>query len=91
MDGFKCRLERAKVWDCDLEVKLEKNIQNKAWRNIRMKKKKTEERIKDIEDYVKPNMFKQILRRKQESPRKTIVFEVIMAENFTKHMKNINQ
>lgn len=56
-----------------------------------MKKKNTEERIKDIEDYVKPNMFKQILRRKQERPRKTIVFEVIMAENFTKHMKNINQ
>lgn len=55
------------------------------------KKKKTEERIKDIEDYVKPNMFKQILRRKQDRPRKTIVFEVIMAENFTKHMKNINQ
>lgn len=55
------------------------------------KKKKTEERIKDIEDYVKSNMFKQILRRKQDRPRKTIVFEVIMAENFTKHMKNINQ
>lgn len=40
LDGFKCRLQTAEEWICELEVKLEENIQNKEWKNKRMKKKK---------------------------------------------------